>query len=76
MMAEVYECNMCGEQTNFVVNGAPYCEQHAFEGIGVQSRLAASLKGASGDELVHAGEWAQEAFAQILVTGHGRDDTV
>ena len=76
MMAEEYHCDMCGKRTNFVINGAPYCEEHAFDGIGVQARLAASLKGASGDDLVHAGEWAKEAFTQILVTGHGSDDTI
>ena len=75
MMVEVYQCDFCGKETHFVVNGAPYCEEHAMRGIAQQARLSASLRGASGEEVAHAGEWAQEAFAQILVTGHGQDDT-
>jgi hypothetical protein len=74
MMVEEWPCHTCGVVTGFIINGVPYCEEHAFEGIGVQARLAASLRGATGDDLAHAGEWAQEAFAQIMITGHGHDD--
>jgi hypothetical protein len=74
MMAEVFHCHTCGEETGFVINGVPYCGEHAYEGIGVQARLAASLRGATGEDLENAGTWAQEAFAEIMATGHGHDD--
>ena len=76
MMVEEWPCELCGVVTGFIVNGAPYCGEHAFEGIGVQARLSASLRGATAEDVTNAGEWAQRAFAEIMATGHGSDDTL
>jgi hypothetical protein len=66
MMREVFHCDTCGVETGFCINGVPYCSEHAYEGVGVQARLVASLRGAEGEELRWAGEWAQQEVAAML----------
>jgi hypothetical protein len=65
-MIEEYHCDTCGEETNFVINGVAYCAEHAFDGIGVQARLVASLNGADADKVRHMGQWAQHEVAEMF----------
>jgi hypothetical protein len=67
-MAEVWECDICGAETGFVVNAHPYCPEHAAEGAALQVRLSASLAGLTGDELEEAGQWAMAEVAEMLRT--------
>jgi hypothetical protein len=66
MMREVFYCDTCGSETGFVINGVPYCMDHAMEGIGVQARLVASLNGADSEAVRHMGEWAQAEVAAMF----------
>jgi hypothetical protein len=65
-MIETYHCDTCGEETNFVINGVGYCSEHAFDGIGVQARLIASLNGVPGDKVADMGRWAQHEVAGMF----------
>jgi hypothetical protein len=65
-MREVYYCDTCGAETGFVINGVPYCGDHAMEGVGVQARLVASLNGHDPETVKHMGEWAQEEIARVF----------
>lgn len=66
MMREVYTCDTCGAETGFVINGVPYCGEHAYEGVGVQARLVASLNGVDSEAVKHMGEWAQHEVAAMF----------
>lgn len=66
MMREVFSCDTCGAETGFCINGVPYCSDHAYDGIGVQARLVASLHGADGEAVRWSGEWAQHEVAAML----------
>lgn len=65
-MREVFYCDTCGSETGFVINGVPYCTDHALDGVGVQARLVAVLKGADTDAVKAMGEWAQEEIAAMF----------
>lgn len=65
-MREVFHCDTCGAETGFCINGVPYCSEHAYEGIGVQARLVASLKGVDSDAIQEMGTWAQEEVAAMF----------
>jgi len=66
VMKMTFECETCGEETGFCINGTPYCSEHMLDGIGVQARLAASLNGAGSDEIKAMGAWAQDELAALL----------
>jgi hypothetical protein len=74
MMAEVWYCDTCEAETTFLINGHPYCAEHAEAGIATQARLQASLHGAKGEDVERAGEWATQAMARMLETGRGWED--
>lgn len=66
MMREEYHCHTCGVETVFVINGVPYCLDHAIEGVGVQARLSAVQRGMEGEDVQRMGEWAQNETASML----------
>jgi hypothetical protein len=72
VMREIFYCEQCGAETGFCINGAPYCPDHVFEGIGIQARLVASLNGQRGEDVAEAGRWAQETMMVLL--GERPDD--
>jgi hypothetical protein len=66
MMVERFECDMCGAETAFSINGTFYCGEHAYEGIGIQARLVAVLRDADSDAVRAMGEWAQREVATMF----------
>lgn len=68
-MREVHHCDTCGAETGFCINGVPYCAEHAFDGVGVQARLSASLNGANSETVKTLGEWAQQSVVEVLGLG-------